>query len=84
MVIYLSGVATTFNLTDEEIKVAFSWNGTTLDLWVNGTKEIDAMAFTFTDMEFLGSNLDVSYIVQNELIFPTALSDADAIALTTL
>jgi len=84
VVIYLSGVATTFNLTDEEIKVAFSWNGTTLDLWVNGTKEIDAMAFTFTDMEFLGSNLDVSYIVQNELIFPTALSDADAIALTTL
>ena len=82
VVIYLSGVATTFNLTDEEIKVAFSWNGTTLDLWVNGTKEIDAMAFTFTDMEFLGSNLDVSYIVQNELIFPTALSDDDLTLLT--
>jgi hypothetical protein len=78
----LSALYTT--LTDTA-KVAIKWNGTTADVFVNGTKVVSATSFTATNMEFLyGQGFDVPKFIQQMALYPTPLSDTDCIALTTL
>ena len=70
-------------LTDT-IKVAIKWNGATADIFVNGTKQISATAFTDTVMEgILAQTLDVPKFIQQMALFPTPLSDAECQTLTT-
>ena len=53
----ISGTATTlYTTTTDTTKVAIKWNGTTADIFVNGTKQVTATAFTTTLMEFLNGN----------------------------
>jgi len=74
-----------FNTTTDIVKVAFKWNGTTADLFVNGVKEVTATEFTPTSMEFLnGFGTDVPLFIQAMALYPSPLSDTDCIALTTL
>lgn len=69
-------------LTDT-IKVAIKWNGATADIFVNGTKQISATAFTDTVMEgILAQTLDVPKFIQAMALWPTPLSDATCIAMT--
>lgn len=69
----------------DNAKIAFKWNGTTADVFVNGVKVVNATPFTPTAMQNLiaeGANRAV-YINQMEL-FPTPLSDGELISMTTL
>lgn len=71
-------------VSTDNAKIAFKWNGTTLDIFVNGVKVVNAASFTPTAMQNLiadGANR-ATYIKQMAL-FPTPLTDTDCIALTT-
>jgi hypothetical protein len=71
--------------TTDHVKVAIKWNGTTTDVFENGIKVVSATSFTTTDMEFFnGTGSDVSKYITQMALFPTPLSDAECIALTTL
>jgi hypothetical protein len=73
-----------FSTTTSTVKIAIKWNGTTADVFVNGTKQVSATAFTTTLMEFLAaSGTQVPTFIQAMALYPTPLSDADCTALTT-
>jgi hypothetical protein len=82
----ISGTATSlFLTTTDTVKIALKWNGTSADVFVNGTKVVSATSFTTTNMEFLKSfGADVPKYIQNMQLYPTPLSDSDCISLTTL
>ena len=74
---------TLFLTTTSTIKMAIKWNGTTADLFVNGTKEVSGTSFTITNMDFLiGNGNDVPKFIQQMALYPSPLSDADCISLT--
>jgi len=82
----ISGVGTDLyqTLTDT-IKVAIKWNGSTADVFVNGTKQVSATAFTTTNMEFLNlASIPIPYFIQQMALYPSPLSDTDCTTLTTL
>jgi hypothetical protein len=74
-----------YTTTTDHVKVAIKWNGATGDVFVNGAIVITALTFTTTDMEFFRwTGEDVSKYIKQMALFPTPLSDAECIALTTL
>ena len=81
----ISGTLTTLHTTTTDtIKVAIKWNGTTADVFANGTKVVSATAFTTTNMEFLAAGgQQVPVFIQAMALYPTALSDADCTLITT-
>jgi hypothetical protein len=82
---YIGGVQTgLFSPTTSTVKIAIKWNGSTADIFVNGTKQISATAFTPTNMEFLGCLSQVPTFVQAMALYPTPLSDTDCTTITTL
>jgi hypothetical protein len=82
---YIGGVQTgLFSPTTSTVKIAIKWNGSTADVFVNGTKQISATAFTPTNMEFLGCLSQVPTFVQAMALYPSPLSDTDCTTLTTL
>jgi hypothetical protein len=81
----ISGVLTILHLTTTDIvKVAIKWNGTTADVFVNGTKQVSATAFTTTNMEFLATptTQDVPKFIQQMALWRTPLTDAQCQELT--
>jgi hypothetical protein len=82
----ISGVSTALYLTTTDtVKLAIKWNGTTADIFANGTKVISATSFTPTNMEFLnGIGADVPKFIQQMALYPSPLSDTDCTTLTTL
>jgi len=81
----ISGTATTLYTTlTDTVKIAIKWNGTSADVFVNGTKQVNATAFTTTLMEFLNGNASgIPRFIQQMALYPTPLSDAECITLTT-
>jgi hypothetical protein len=79
------GIATDLYTTlTGTVKIAIKWNGTTADVFVNGTKQVTATAFTTTIMEFLNCfTTDVPKFIQQMALYPTPLSDTDCQLLTT-
>jgi len=75
-----------YTLTTSDAKIAMKWNGSTVDIFVNGTKVVSASAFTYTQLQFLAHsvNVDVPKFISQTALFPTPLTDAECIALTTL
>jgi len=82
----IAGVSTALYLTiTDTTKLAIKWNGTTADIFANGTKVISATAFTPTAMQFLSCDAtDVPKFIQQMALFPSPLSDTDCTTLTTL
>jgi hypothetical protein len=73
-----------FTTLTDTVKIAIKWNGTTADVFVNGTKQVSATAFTTTIMEFLnGSASDINRFIKTMALYSTPLSDTDCITLTT-
>jgi hypothetical protein len=71
-------------LTDT-VKIAIKWNGTTADVFVNGTKVVSSTAYTPTTMQFIYANgNDIPKNINQMALFPTALTDAQCTQLTTL
>lgn len=82
----VAGTNTALHTTaTDNVKIAIKWNGTTADIFVNGTKVVSATSFTPTVMELLNGNAgDVPKFIQAMALAATPLSDARLIALTTL
>jgi hypothetical protein len=73
--------------TTDTCKIAIKWNGATADVFENGVKVVSATPFTPTNMEFLATNtagVQVPFNINSMGLFPTAKTDAQLIALTTL
>jgi hypothetical protein len=83
---YIGGVQTgLFSPTTSTVKIAIKWNGSTADVFVNGTKVVSATAFTATALEFLNGNAaDVPKFIPQMKLYNQPLSDAECISLTTL
>ena len=71
-------------LTTPNAKVAIKWNGSTVDVFVNGTKVVSASAFTYTQLQFLAHsvNVDVIKFISQMALYPTPLDDVDCELLT--
>ena len=69
-------------------KACFVWNGTTLKLFVDGVKRYDAGGFTqpanWDELKFNSSSREAQQTINQTILFPTALTDTQAIELTTL
>ncbi len=73
-----------FLTTTDIVKFAIKWNGTTADVFVNGVKVVSATSFAITNMQFLGgSGAHVPMFIKQMALFPTPLTDAECLALTT-
>jgi len=83
---YVGGVYTLlYTTTTDVVKIAFKWNGTTADVYVNGTKQVSATSFTATSLEYLEMGaVDVVKKVQTAYFATTALADATLATLTTI
>jgi hypothetical protein len=71
-------------IATENAKVAFKWNGTTANIFVNGVKVVAATPFTPTTMENLiaeGSNRAIQ--INSMALFPTPLTDGQCSMLTS-
>lgn len=82
----ISNVQTVLYTTLTDIvKIAIDWNGTTADVFVNGIKVVTATSFTTTNMNSLTTSIsDVPRYIKSTMLFPTPLTDAECISLTTL
>lgn len=70
-------------LTSDNNKVVIKWNGSTADIFVNGTKITSATSFSFTSLQFLGgSGNSAPVFVQQMALWRTPLTDAQCIDLT--
>ena len=75
-----------FTTTTDTVKIAIKWNGTTADVFVNGTKVVSATVFATTIMENLGTRASEEpyQFIQQMALYPSPLSDSDCIQITTL
>jgi len=82
----VAGAETTiYQTTTDTAKIAVKWDGTSCDVFANGTKVTSASSFTTTLMEFLIANgNDVPKFIQQMALFPIPLTDAQCQTLTTL
>jgi hypothetical protein len=82
--IRISGTLTSvFTTTTDSVKISIKWNGTSADVFVNGTKVVSAIAFTTTNMEFLAaSGTQVPTFIQAMALYPQPLSNVDSGVLT--
>jgi hypothetical protein len=82
---YVSGVTTNlYTTTTDTTKIAIKWNGSTADIFANGTKVVSATAFTETVMENLIGANGVPIFIQSMDLYSTPLSDSQCQTLTTL
>lgn len=82
----VSGIGTSiYTTTTDTTKIAIKWNGSTADVFANGTKVVTATSFTTTQMELLTANiLDTPKFIQQMALFPTPLSDTDCTTITSI
>lgn len=84
---YEGGAGTSlYSTTSENVKLAIKWNGTTADIFANGTKVVSATSFTATNMEFLAiasAGIGRTFFIQAMALYSTPLSDADCTLITT-
>jgi uncharacterized membrane protein len=82
----VAGIQTFLYLTTTNTtKLAIKWNGTTADIFANGTKVVSATSFTPTAMEFLNASIaDVPYFIQGMALAPVPLTDDQCEVLTGL
>jgi hypothetical protein len=81
----ISGSATVlYTTTTDTVKIAIKWNGSTADVFVNGTKQVSATAFSTTQLQNLFTNMQVPVFIQQMALFPSPLSDTDCTTITTL
>jgi hypothetical protein len=73
-----------YTTTTDTTKIAIKWDGTSCDVFANGTKVVTASSFTLTVMENLSlTSGQVPYFIQQMALYPIPLSDAQCQTLTT-
>jgi hypothetical protein len=73
-----------YTTTTTTTKIAIKWNGSTADVFVNGTKQVSATSFTETQMQNLATSTTGPKFIQAMALYPSPLSDTDCTTLTTL
>ena len=72
----------------KSLKACFVWNGTSLKLFINGSNVYTNNSFAnfaaWDTFELNNSSRPASYNCNSSVLFPTAISDAEAITLTTV
>lgn len=83
---FIAGVSTSlYTTTTSTTKIAIKWNGTTADVFANGTKVVSATAFAVTAMEFLyGLGAPIPININEMALWATPLTDTQLATLTTL
>jgi hypothetical protein len=83
---YVASVETFLYVTTTDTsKIAIKWNGTTADIFQNGTKVVTATAFSGTNMQWMvGSGTDVPKNINQMALWATPLTDTQLTQLTTL
>ena len=82
---FVSGTPTTlYTTTTNTTKIAIKWNGTTADIFANGTKVVTATSFTTTQMESLNTSNGLQMFIQQMALYTEPLTDTKLIELTTL
>jgi hypothetical protein len=77
-------VTTLYTTTADTCKIAFKWNGATMDIFENGFKVIADSVFTSTDLNFFNGIAATPYFISSMLLAPTPLTDDECIQLTTI
>ena len=72
-----------YTTTTDTVKIAIKWNGSTADVFVNGTKQVSATAFSTTQLQNLLTSMQVPVFIQQMALFNYPLSDSDCQLLTT-
>ena len=85
IVSYVNSSATTLhNTTTSRVRAAIKWNGSTADVFVNGSKVVTGTTFTGTALEFMGLNtVDTPKYIKGMWLAPAPLSDADCLSATS-
>ena len=74
-----------YTTTTDTTKLAIKWNGSTADIFANGTKVVSATTFTATQMQDFVTSINASpKYIQAMALFPTPLSDTDCAAITSI
>jgi hypothetical protein len=82
---YVGNVSTVmFVTTTDNVKLAIKWNGTTADLFLNGSKVVSDTSFTSTELQNLLGSAGLPILVNQSALFPTPLTDDQCIEITTL
>jgi len=82
---YVLGVTTNlYTTTTDTTKIAIKWNGSTADIFANGTKVVAATAFTATVMENLIGANGVPIFIQAMGLWSTPQTDQFCQDITTL
>ena len=72
-----------FSTTTDTVKAAIKWNGSTVDIFVNGIKQVSGSAFTPTSMEFLnGFGTDIPLFIQQMALYSQPIAGVDMGVLT--
>jgi len=81
----VSGTSTQiYGLTTRVSKIAITINGATANLYVNGVKVVNATPFTSLNLIYFAISPNIIQSLSEMIIYPISISDAEAIALTTL
>jgi hypothetical protein len=80
-----SSVTVLYTTTTTTTKLAIKFNGTTADVFANGTKVVTSasVALTLANMQHLNALSGVPRFIQQMALFPTPLSDDQCVALTS-
>jgi len=81
----IAGVPTQiYGTASDNLKLSIKWDGTSADVFANGTKVVSATSFTTTNMENLIGLVGTPLFIQQMALHPEPLTDAKLIELTTL
>ena len=81
---YVGGVFQSYATSStDRIKVAYKWNGSIVDIFLNGSKIVSASSFTATNLQnLIGTGAVTPFFINSMALYSTPLSDADCIAKT--
>lgn len=73
-----------YTIPTDNAKIAFKWNGATLDIFVNAVKVVNAASFTPTAMQnLIGEGQNRAAYINEMALFPTPLTDAQCLLITS-
>jgi hypothetical protein len=80
----IAGTFTTlYTTTTDTTKIAIKWNGTTADVFANGTKVVSATSLPFLDFNEFGNSVNMIATINSMALFPTPLTDGEMSMLTS-
>ena len=77
-----SGETPLYTTIADTSKVAIKWNGTIVDVFVNGVKVVNSSSFADTQMQRITTDLSVPMYINSMGLAPVPLSDSQCIELT--